>query len=284
MAKHFAHWTEAAAEFRSQAEPFVLITLLDVRGSAPREAGTKMLISVDTLVGTIGGGHLEHSVIAKARQLLSQPGDQQHIEQYPLGPKLGQCCGGKVTVLFECFNEAAAHIAVFGAGHVGRALVSILAQLPLRVTWLDSRSHEFPEHIPAGVEQCLTDSPEVELSRFPAGTYYVVMTHLHPLDYAITEAVLKRKDAAYLGIIGSQTKAKRFQMRLKHRGFEAGDISFMHCPVGLNTVPGKHPMEVAVSIAAELIGQYHQTQRPQTSSAEGGTKLLAFLNQNEPHE
>lgn len=278
MAKHYSHWTEAASDFRNRGEAFVLVTLLEVKGSAPRDIGTKMLVSINELVGTIGGGHLEHSVIAKARELLTIKGDHQHIEQYPLGPRLGQCCGGRVTVLFECFNQAAAQVVLFGAGHVGRALISILSQLPIKVTWVDSRADEFPTEIPAGVNQLISDEPEQEVKNFNPGAFYIVMTHLHPLDYAITETVLKRNDAAFLGVIGSQTKAKRFQMRLQHRGFTQEAVNFMQCPVGLNAVPGKHPMEVAVSVAAQVIAAYHHDQHAQPTIARSGMKLLELIS------
>ncbi len=282
MAEHFSDWTAAVAAYHQRGEGFVLVTLLEVRGSAPRDRGTKMLVSIDQIIGTIGGGHLEHSVIQKARELLRQDGDNQHLEQYPLGAKLGQCCGGLVTVLFESFNRAVNSIAVFGAGHVGRALVDILAQLPVTVTWVDSRQEEFPNNIPAGVIQRLSEEPDQEVRSMPPSSFYVVLTHLHPLDYAITEQVLKRQDAAYLGVIGSRTKAQRFQMRLRHRGFTDEAIKQLHCPMGLASVTGKHPMEVAVSIAAEIINRYHQQQHQPTALT--GIKYLAQIQQGEHHD
>lgn len=254
------HWAETAAALQARGEGYVLVTVLTVKGSAPRDAGTKMLVSSERTVNTIGGGQLEFDAISHARELLLQGRDQQQLVDYPLGPKLGQCCGGRVSLLYECFAPSPVQVALFGAGHVGRALVDILSQLPLRLRWIDSRPDEFPQPMPAGVEPTITENPEAEIALLNPGAYVVVMTHDHPLDYAIAEAALKRNDTAYVGVIGSQTKAKRFRMRLQYWGFPTHVIDHMRCPVGLAAVPGKQPMEVAVSIAAEIIGLYHQRQ------------------------
>jgi xanthine dehydrogenase accessory factor len=266
-------WTAAAARLAQQGEAYVLITLLQVTGSSPRDAGTKMLVSNNAsigratgivgalgLAGTIGGGHLEHTAIQQARQMLAQGIAAQHLEEYPLGAKLGQCCGGRVSVLYECFAATALPIALFGAGHVARALVTVLAQLPVRITWIDSREQEFPADIPANVNKIVADEPEKEVLNLVAGSYVLAMTHLHPLDYSIAENVLKRGDAVYLGVIGSTTKARRFRLRLEHRGFSKNLIDSVHCPIGTKQVPGKQPMEIAVSIAADIIAFYHVHQ------------------------
>ncbi|MEE2729931.1 MAG: xanthine dehydrogenase accessory protein XdhC [Pseudomonadota bacterium] len=256
------HWTEAAAALRAQGEGYVLVTVLTVKGSAPRDAGTKMLVCADRIVNTIGGGQLEYDAIQTARNLLLQGRDQQHLEDYPLGPKLGQCCGGRVHLLYECFAPSAVEIALFGAGHVGQALVSILSQLPVRLRWIDSRAEAFPplhsSTMPSTVQTIVSDDPETEIAQLNPGAYVIVMTHNHPLDYAIAEAALKRNDTAYVGVIGSNTKAARFRMRLQYWGFPAEVIEHMRCPLGLSSVPGKQPMEVAVSVAAEVIGLYQQ--------------------------
>lgn len=252
------NWIEAAAQLSQRGSAYTLITVLNVKGSAPRDAGTKMLVTDVTTVGSIGGGHLEFSAIAQARQLLTQGRDQQLSEDYPLGAKLGQCCGGRVTLLFEVFAATALPVYLFGAGHVARALVGLLSHLPVKVQWIDSRAGEFPVEIPIGIQRVIAEQPEDQVLEMPAGAYVLAMTHLHPLDYAICEAVLRRRDASYLGVIGSQTKAQRFRLRLQHRGFSASDIEFMHCPVGLSAVPGKRPMEIAVAVAADIIRFYHR--------------------------
>ncbi len=259
----FLDWADAAAALSQRGEGYVLVTVLGIKGSAPRNAGTKMLVATDLSVDTIGGGHLEYAAINRARALLASGENQQQLEEFPLGPKLGQCCGGRVTLLYECFAATATPVALFGAGHVGRALIPLLAQLPLRVRWIDSRLDEFPDDIPAGVTRVVAPHPEDEVADLPPGTLVLVMTHQHPLDYAITEAVLRRGDAGFLGVIGSQTKAQRFRMRLEHRGFPRDAIAAMHCPIGLAEVPGKRPMEVAISIAAQLVPLY---QRPKVAN------------------
>jgi xanthine dehydrogenase accessory factor len=260
-------WTSAAARLSQQGEAYVLITLLQVTGSSPRDAGTKMLVSNNAsigratgIVGTIGGGHLEHTAIQHARQMLTQGVNTQQIEEYPLGAKLGQCCGGRVSVLYECFAATALPVALFGAGHVARALVTVLAQLPVRITWIDSREQEFPTDIPGNVIKVVAEEPEHEVLKLVGGSYILAMTHLHPLDYSITENVLKRGDAVYLGVIGSTTKARRFRLRLEHRGFSKNLIESLHCPIGSKQVPGKQPMEIAVSIAADIIAFYNSHQ------------------------
>ena len=268
MNRHSKHnWIEAAAELSRRGDAYVVVTLLNIKGSAPRESGTKMLVTSSGIVDSIGGGHLEFMAIERARTLLKAGTDQQHIEDFALGAKLGQCCGGRVSLLFECFAHTAAQVVVFGAGHVARALIPLLAQLPVNVRWVDSRSHEFPDAVPANCEKIIADNVVDEVADLPSHAYVIVMTHEHPLDYGIAEAVLKRGDACYLGVIGSVTKARRFKMRLAHRGFSEDNIAQMHCPIGLQSVPGKRPMEIAVSIAAELISTYHGDIKTQANKA-----------------
>lgn len=278
----FLDWAEAAAALSQRGEAYVLVTVIGVQGSSPRDRGTKMLVSATGAVDTIGGGHLEYAAINRAREMLVVGDDAQHLEEFPLGAKLGQCCGGRVTLLYECFASTATPVALFGAGHVGRALVEILAHLPLRVRWIDSRLEQFPDEIPAGITRVLARHPEDEVADLPPGTFVLVMTHQHPLDYAITEAVLRRGDAGFLGVIGSDTKARRFRMRLERRGFSRGAVDSLHCPIGFSEVPGKRPMEVAVSIAAQIIALYHQQPRSAKPVARlTATALLTQLKNNE---
>lgn len=272
-------WTDVVAELQRSGEAYVLVTVIGTRGSSPRETGSKMVVTAEHSFDTIGGGHLEYKAIAKARELLLNQQDCQHIEEYPLGATLGQCCGGKVSVLFEYFAERGKDVWVFGAGHVAKAMVPLLAELPLRVHWVDSREEQFPEQIPENVEQCLTDDPVGELRRAIAGSYMLVLTHNHQLDYELTEAALKRGDLGFLGVIGSDTKALRFRQRLVHRQFNESDIAKLTCPVGLEQVPGKRPMEVAISIAGQLISLY-QAERPivQKQAAMDWTSLKQALD------
>ena len=147
---------------------------------------------------------------------------------------------------------------LFGAGHVGRALTTILSQLPMRVSWVDSRPEEFPTQIASNIERVLSDHPTDEIAEMPAESSYLVMTHDHQLDMSICEAVLKRGDFNYLGVIASDSKAARFRLRLQRKGFDPELVTRMRSPVGLDNVPGKLPMEVAVSIAGELLALANQ--------------------------
>lgn len=255
-------WMDAIAHLRDSAEPYVLVTVIGVQGSTPRESGSKMLVTAETTVDTIGGGHLEFAAIEHARKLLLAGKDAQALEHFPLGPRLGQCCGGRASLLFECFAARGPRVILFGAGHVGRALAPLLAGLPLRLEWVDSRAAEFPAQAPDGVRMRLLDEPEDAVAEAPPGSYFLVMTHNHPLDYALAEAVLKRGDAGFLGMIGSRTKAQRFRMRLEQHGYAPEAIAQLHCPIGLAEVPGKRPLEVAISIAAQVIARYHQDAPP----------------------
>lgn len=261
-------WMDAIARLRNSAEPYVLITVIGVQGSTPREAGSKMLVTVGETIDTIGGGHLEFAAIERARQLLLAGKNGQALEHFPLGARLGQCCGGRASLLFECFAARGPQVVLFGAGHVGRALAPLLAGLPLRLEWVDSRAAEFPEAIPEGARMRLLEEPEDAVHEAPPGSYFLVMTHNHPLDYAIAEAVLKRGDAGFLGMIGSRTKARRLQMRLEQHGYPAQVIEQLHCPIGLAEVPGKRPLEVAISVAAQVIARYHQ-DAPARQTREG---------------
>lgn len=262
---NYPSWLEAASALKARHQSFVLVTVLNVTGSVPRDTGTKMLVCHEGAVDTIGGGHLEYLAIAEAQDLLNASSPEettQKIEEYALGARLGQCCGGRVTLLYESFLTHHKPVFVFGAGHVGRALIPILAELPLSVTWIDERPHEFPSLIPHGVKVSVSHSPHEDVADIPSGAYVIVMTHNHGTDFDIVRTALARDDLAYVGVIGSQTKANRFRHRLAHRGFDTNKINFLHCPIGLSSVPGKKPMEVAVSIAAELIGLYQPKHEP----------------------
>jgi len=252
------HWADAAARLQREGRHYVLITLLGVRGSTPRDNGTKMVVCDGENFGTIGGGHLEYKAIEKAVEIISAGEACQSLENVPLGAKLGQCCGGSVSVLFECFVPQLVNIALYGAGHVGRALISILKDLPVNVFWVDSREAFLDVELPDNVEAVVDDEPVDAVRDMPADTYYLVMTHNHGLDFDLCRAIIERADAAYIGLIGSDTKWQRFRLRFEHRGFSPERVKAIHCPVGLSAVPGKLPMEVAVSIAGELIGLYQQ--------------------------
>lgn len=252
------NWNQASLNLSQQGKGYVLITIVGVTGSTPRNSGTKMVVSQNEIFDTIGGGHLEFKAIKFAKQLLNSNEDCQQIEHFQLGSQLGQCCGGNASVLFECFAANTINIAVFGAGHVGQALIPILAGLPCHTTWVDSRAEQFPantEHF-ANITKLMTDDPASEVASMPANTLYIVMTHNHQLDFEISHEVLKREDFHYLGLIASDTKWRRFQQRYKHREVSHQLVQRMNCPIGLEQVLGKLPMEVAVSISGAIIESY----------------------------
>jgi xanthine dehydrogenase accessory factor len=249
-------WISALAQHREAGIPAVLVTMLTVRGSAPREAGTKMVVTAEDQAGSIGGGQLEFQALAIARDLLSQQGGPPPsplVREFPLGPALGQCCGGSVEVLFEAMVPIGRPIAIFGAGHVGRALVRILGDLPCRVTWIDPREEEFPEALPANTRKVVGPLPTHDLADLHGGCAVLIMTHSHQLDLQLVEAALKRDDLSYVGVIGSATKRARFLQRLRQRGLSQGQIDRLTCPIGLPGIGGKHPTEIAISVAAQLI-------------------------------
>jgi len=250
-------WIEALAGLSARGEPAVLVTVLRADGSTPRGAGTKMVISAAGAQGTIGGGHLELEATRAAREMLaaSAVGEPPppFSRDFGLGPSLGQCCGGAVTLLFEAILPPRWNVALFGAGHVGRALTRLLGDLPCRVDWFDSRPGEFPGDLPANVRAVVTDDPEGEVRDLPPGCDLVIFTHSHDLDQAIVAAALRRRDLGYLGLIGSRTKRARFEARLRERGFSDADLSRLVCPIGLPGVGGKEPAEIAISVAAQLL-------------------------------
>lgn len=264
-------WINALAELQQQGEPCVLVTIIEERGSTPRNAGSKMVVSRERLYDTIGGGHLEYKAQKIAREMLENRVRETRLERFSLGASLGQCCGGATVLLFEPMGQPQAHIAVFGAGHVGRALVPLLASLPCKVRWIDSRESEFPAQIPAGVEKVVNDDVVDEVDNMPAGSYFIVMTHNHQLDLELTAAILSRGDFTYYGLIGSKSKRAKFEHRLRDRGFQAETVQRMRCPMGVAEVKGKLPVEIAVSIAGEVIATYnaHFGERGGEKSADG---------------
>ncbi|NBA93838.1 xanthine dehydrogenase accessory protein XdhC [Pseudomonas sp. R5(2019)] len=263
------NWISALAELQERGEPCVLVTIIEERGSTPRNAGSKMVVSADHLYDTIGGGHLEFKAMRIAREMIASRRHDTHLERFSLGASLGQCCGGATVLLFEPMVQVQAQIAVFGAGHVGRALVPLLAALPCRIRWIDSREQEFPEVIPAGVSKIISEEPVDEVAELVPGSYCIVMTHNHQLDLELTAAILKRNDFTWFGLIGSQTKRVKFEHRLRERGFDDQHLQRMRCPMGLAEVKGKLPIEIAVSIAAEIIATYNATFGQQTKAGAG---------------
>jgi xanthine dehydrogenase accessory factor len=377
-------WLHPALEALSRGDAAMLVHVVELKGSGPREPGAQMLVTDSGFAGTIGGGELERSAILTARELLHS--GSAGVVTLALGPALNQCCGGSVTLAFEPFapadlawlkkliraaeepepifrtlsidaagglrrdwetgadgaeyaatltspsrggrnsqaglsaearrakaegaanfgrgagtkadvlpppetdgaslagfdlpsrgrlkaraaagtpsgqglavnirervNPPAQALWLFGAGHVGRALVPALKPLGFAITWIDGRGEQFPEPPLAGVRQLALAMPELAVDEAPPGTIFLVMTHSHPLDEAVCEAVLRREDFAYLGLIGSQTKRARFIRRLSDAGIPAESLKRLTCPIGLAGIASKEPAAIAASVAADLL-------------------------------
>jgi xanthine dehydrogenase accessory factor len=315
------------AEMVATSGAAALVSVHEARGSAPREAGARMVVRPDgAFHGTIGGGQLEWQMLGLAREALAQGRGPARFVDQALGPDLGQCCGGRVTVLIETFDrrdvaalqdlaraerEGAGEIeafveegrvrrrrgkgevgrgagddgtstpdaprppppehrspsrmrwrepladpltpvALFGAGHVGRALVLALAPLPFAVRWIDSRENAFPQHLPGNVTPVPSHDPEAETARLAADSLVVVMTHEHALDLAITAAALAR-GFPFVGLIGSHTKRARFERRFRELGLPEERIRALACPIGLTGIAGKEPAIIAASVVAQLL-------------------------------
>lgn len=253
---HQHSWLEAATELDARGETYVLVTVLSTSGSTPRASGTKMVVSHSNIYATIGGGHLEFKVIEQARALIEQGKTCQTIENFQLDANLGQCCGGSTAVMFEVFSCDNLQLDIYGAGHISHSLILILAQLPIRIRWIDSRADIFPAQLPANVQKIVDEEPVQQVSKASANSAFLILTHSHHLDFELCQAIIKRDDALWLGVIGSNTKSKKFQHRLAHRDFSPEQIQQMICPIGLPQVQGKLPMEVAVSVAGQLIELY----------------------------
>ncbi|PWR24080.1 xanthine dehydrogenase accessory protein XdhC [Zavarzinia compransoris] len=239
--------------------PAVVVTVRDARGSTPREAGTRMVVAGGQLYGTIGGGRLEWAAADRARAMIAA-GEAGAVLSLPLGPAVGQCCGGHVVLSLARLDGTMAEaidrderalaagwptVLLFGAGHVGIALARALAPLPLRLEWYDER-----ENAPA---TAMREDPLAALAAAPAGAAVVVMTHEHHLDYAITEAALQRPDFAYVGMIGSATKKARFSRGFLANGNAPGLLARLTCPIGGHKLPDKSPPVIAALVAAELL-------------------------------
>jgi xanthine dehydrogenase accessory factor len=157
------------------------------------------------------------------------------------------------SALIEPVASSKLNISIFGAGHVGTATVNILSSLDCSIRWIDSRRNIFPRPLPDNVQAIESDRPELEVAAMPDGTFYLVMTHSHPLDQEVIQQILGRDDFAYCGLIGSLSKRRRFEKRLRRLGMAQSRIDKMSCPIGIDGIDGKKPAEIAISVAAELL-------------------------------
>lgn len=258
-----------AQRWLAEGRAAVLVTVSEAQGSVPRDVGTRMLVAREHCAGTIGGGHLELQAIASAREMLAHVDAATREIRQALGPALGQCCGGVVSLRFERLQPAALdgwvealrfHLQLYGAGHVGRAIARLLASLPVSVDWIDEREEEFPASLdgeawPRHIRRVAVDAVEAEVAQAPAGAHYLVLTHRHDLDERIAEAILRRGDFGFFGLIGSLTKRARFRNRFARRGLPASAIDRMTCPIGVAGIAGKEPEVIAIAVVAQLLQQ-----------------------------
>jgi xanthine dehydrogenase accessory factor len=253
---------------RLATRPALLVQVHATSGSVPREVGAWMAVFDDAVVGTIGGGQLELRAIEEARRRLAGATGEP-LRRHPLGPALGQCCGGVVELRFEAVS--ASHLpvlrerlapvqtplALFGGGHVGKALVRVLAPLPFAVTWIDSRDEIFPADVPPGVACEHSDPVQAAVPSLAPGSQVLIMSFSHAEDLDIVAACLRRQrergDLAGIGLIGSATKWATFRHRLEARGFSAEELAAVNCPIGIPGIAGKEPEVIAVSVAAQLL-------------------------------
>ncbi len=248
-----------------------LVTLSRAEGSTPRDADAFMVVLPSGgFYGTIGGGALEWEVLRQARAALEGGSAGAQTFTHSLGPGLGQCCGGRVSGRIEVFDagrrgelmalmeaegggEPLTPLLLFGAGHVGRALVLALAPLPFRTRWIDQRADAFPAAMPANATAAAPAPPLAEIAAAPAGAFVLVMTHSHALDLEIVSAALAARRFAYVGLIGSAAKRARFETRLRASGLAETDLARLVCPIGMAGVSGKHPAVIAAATAAQLL-------------------------------
>jgi len=249
-------WIDALAALRARGAPCVLVVVAEAIGSAPREAGARMIVADGRLAyGTIGGGNLERLAIEHAGALIDAGVARSESVVYPLSEKAGQCCGGRVTLFYEAFPWRRRTLAIFGAGHVGQAIGGLAEYIGCDVVLIDSRSPEelqpqLPTRRPYRVS--FVDAPEVELDHLRPDSLVLIMTHSHALDQDLVARALTRGTFPYLGLIGSERKWARFQQRLTQRGFSATQLATVRCPIGV-TKHSKEPRAIALSVATELM-------------------------------
>ena len=232
-------WLGTLATLRVAGKACALV--VPVRGDT---VGSRMIVTADDACGTLGSPDHDVAATTLARTRLGGEGD----------PGLATVPGSPgFEVFIDVLRPPNFSVVLFGAGHVGRAVVRTLADVDCRVTWVDARDDAFPASIPDNVDVMITDTPEAEVAAASAGTYFLVMTHSHPLDEALSECILRRGDFAYFGLIGSQSKRRQFEKRLEARGVTKDRLATMTCPIGIEGIAGKEPEIIAIAVAAEML-------------------------------
>jgi xanthine dehydrogenase accessory factor len=278
----------------ANGETCALVSIIATKGSVPRGTDAHMIITPQGYHGSIGGGTLEWKLMAEAQAMLPHP-ETARITSMVLGPDLGQCCGGRIEASIEVFSTASLPMIqdyaqretagifeinrkianrditqvfgehrstfyLFGAGHVGRALVLALAPLPFDVTWIDPRPNAFPAAVPTNVNLIQADDAVSLAAHAPNGSFAMVMSHSHALDLAIVDAALRNPNMVEVGLIGSQTKRARFEKRLAEAGVDPKRIAALQCPIGVGGITSKHPAAIAAASVAQLLQWQSQHQ------------------------
>ena len=266
-------WLDALQHLRGEGTAGVLITVIEVRGHAPREAGAKMVVSKSQIWDTVGGGNLEATVIERARDMLAAGSSDPETMTFSLNEHATathgrQCCGGVVSVLLEP-QRARPTVAIFGVGHVGYELARVLSRFPLTVHLVDSRADQvdpdrFADVLRGTAQVHLHHSPvpEATLTELPVGAHVLIMSHDHSEDFILCDTALRRGDLGTVGLIGSSAKWSRFRKRLRDEGHDEAAIGQISCPIGIPSITGKEPATIAVSVAADLLRVFEGAQRP----------------------
>jgi xanthine dehydrogenase accessory factor len=276
-------WLSAVAHLRAESVPGVLITVVSVRGHAPRDPGAKMVVGTERTWGSVGGGNLEETAIDRARELLRTGASapimiESRLNEHERTEHGRQCCGGVVQLLLEPLPARPA-IAVFGVGHVGYELARILARHEVQLHLIDSRAEQLDAlrlaDVTDGAAQVTVHRElvgEVVLDRLPRGAHVLIMTHDHAEDFALCDAALRliakgNGRLGSIGLIGSSAKWARFRKLLAAEGHDDAAIATITSPIGLPGLPGKEPAVIAVSVAAALLPQITGTSSPEPTAS-----------------
>ena len=242
----------------------VKVKITNIKGSAPTKVNDIMLISLESIYGTIGGGNLEHLVIKESHNLLTKDIKKKKLN-VPLGPGIGQCCGGYVELVLTLHKNSIEAIKgetamkkkknnlyVFGAGHIGQSLISYVKDLDFNTFVIDSREEFLNMNNYKNINYLLSKEPWRIINRLEKNSYYVILTHSHDYDFKILNEILK-KNFVFAGLIGSNTKKRRFNKRFIDNGHRKELINKIECPIGIKIGASKDPTEIAFSIISRLI-------------------------------
>ena len=261
-------WVKAVQQLRAGRQAGVLVTVMSVRGHAPREAGAKMVVAADNVWSTVGGGNLEALAVERSREMIADDVTTPEVLTAALSDKAPyqhgvQCCGGEVKLLLEPLPVVPS-VAIFGVGHVGLELARVLARHDLELHLIDSRTDQLTADRLAVLEDAVAHVhvhnvpvlPELVVGELPPGTHVLIMTHDHAEDAALCDAAIRNEELATIGLIGSSAKWTRFQRKLAEDGNSTEAIARITTPIGLSDLPGKEPAVIAVSVAAWLLQQF----------------------------